>query len=176
MKTFFFSIIALVVLSANSFADNESTESIVAIAISEIRSGDAELTGRKLVSTGQLDSEILSIAKEAGFSAIVDLRGESEERGFDEATEVLALGMRYVNLPVSGAGGVTYENAAELDRLLAEIDGPVLLHCASGNRVGALYALRAKLNGASNEDALSTGRAAGLTRLEAVVTERLQDK
>ena len=55
-----------------------------------------------------------------------------------------------------------------------EDDGEVLLHCASGNRVGALLALAAvQVDGASPEAALTLGRAAGLKSLEPVVMERL---
>jgi hypothetical protein len=49
-----------------------------------------------------------------------------------------------------------------------------MVHCASGNRVGALLALRAnRLEGASPEDALELGLDAGLTRLEPAVREAL---
>ena len=89
--------------------------------------------------------------------------------------EVEALGMTYLSLPVTGEDAISYDNAARLDRLLADIDGPVLLHCGSGNRVGALFALREKLHGAADEAALEKGRAAGLTSLEGVVRKRLAE-
>ena len=114
--------------------------------------------------------------REAGFVAVIDLRGEEEDRGIDEVAAVEALGMRYVSLPVHGADDVTFENAEELDRLLGEFDGPVLVHCASGNRVGALVALRASAAGASDDEALAAGKAAGLTRLEPAVAERLAEE
>jgi protein tyrosine phosphatase (PTP) superfamily phosphohydrolase (DUF442 family) len=71
---------------------------------------------------------------------------------------------------------VTYANANELDRLLAQFDKPVLVHCGSGNRAGALLALRAKLNGADDETALEAGRDTGLTGLEPVVKQRLEER
>jgi uncharacterized protein (TIGR01244 family) len=83
--------------------------------------------------------------------------------------------MSYVSIPVDGANGVTYENAELLNRILSETEGPVLIHCGSGNRAGALLSLREKLNGADNETALAVGRAGSLTRLESVVIERLQE-
>ena len=147
---------------------------VVAISATDIRAEASVLDGTRYVSSGQPDKEILAAAKDAGFVAVVDLRGAEEDRGIDEAGEVEALGMTYVALPISGGGDVTFENAARLDKILSEIDGPVLMHCASGNRVGALVALRASQAGASDEEALAAGRAAGLTRLEPVVIERLQ--
>ncbi len=57
--------------------------------------------------------------------------------------------------------------------MLAGIEGPVLLHCRTGNRVGALLALRASMQGASDEEALEIGRKAGLGSLETAVVEQL---
>lgn len=176
MKLRLFPLIALLGFVACSFADESNVGSVVSIKADDIRADASSLVGWQFVSTGQPDGEVLSIAKGAGFTTIVDLRTESEDRGMDEAAEVAALGMQYVSLPIAGADGVSFENAAELDKILAASDGPVLLHCASGNRVGALIALREKMAGATDEEALSAGKVAGLTRLEGVVKERLQNE
>ena len=53
-------------------------------------------------------------------------------------------------------------------------NGPVLLHCGSGNRIGALLALRAVwLEGKDPAAALDYGKAAGLTGLEPAVKSML---
>jgi len=176
MNLKFLPFLALLSVTACSFADENRVDSVTAIKTADIKSDVSLLKGVQAVSTGQPDAEILALAKEAGFTTVVDMRRPTEDRGMDEAAEVAALGMRYIALPVDGANGVTYDNAAELDKILAAADGPVLLHCASGNRVGALHALSKKMAGASSEDALAAGKAAGLTRLEPVVVERLQEK
>lgn len=173
MKRLFLASLCLVLSAAISHAEERD---VVAIKVAEIQADAGVLSGQQHVSTGQPDEETLTIARDAGFVAVIDLRGEEEERGIDEAAAVEALGLQYVSLPVSGADDVTFENAAELDRLLGQFDGPVLLHCASGNRVGALVALRASAAGASADDAIAAGKAAGLTRLEPAVTERLSEK
>lgn len=104
---------------------------------------------------------------------VVNLRAAGEE-GFDEGPRVEALGMSYVAIPVAGAAGVTEANARLLDSALSE-GGATLLHCASGNRVGALLALRAfYVHGASPAEALEEGRAGGLTSLEQTVTRHLE--
>ena len=126
-----------------------------------------------ITTGGQPSAEALAAIAERGFTAVIDLRGADEDRGFDEATTVEGLGMSYISLPVSGAGGVSYENANALDKILAEIDGPVLLHCASSNRVGALLALRARINGADDDEALALGVDAGLKSLQPVVEQVL---
>lgn len=176
MKLKFIPFVALLGIAACSFADDSRIQALTVIKADEIKSDVSLIEGRQVFVTGQPDSEILSLAKNAGYMTVVDMRRPTEDRGMDEAAEVAALGMRYITLPVDGANGVTFENAAALDEILAAADGPVLLHCSSGNRVGALHALSQKMAGASSEDALAAGLAAGLTRLEPVVVERLQEK
>jgi uncharacterized protein (TIGR01244 family) len=112
----------------------------------------------------------------AGYEAVIDLRGADEDRGIDERDAVEGLGMTYISLPILGAGDISYDNANELDRLLARFEKPVLVHCGSGNRAGALLALRAKLNGADNDAAVEAGRRTGLTELEDVVRQRLNER
>jgi uncharacterized protein (TIGR01244 family) len=127
-----------------------------------------------IASAGQPTAEQFSAAATEGFKTVIDLRPASEDHGLDEKATVEKLGMRYVTLPVSGAKDISYANAAALDKLLAEADGPILLHCGSGNRAGALLALRAKLKGADDESALALGVASGVTGLQPTVIERLK--
>ncbi|MFT3670154.1 MAG: sulfur transferase domain-containing protein [Pseudoxanthomonas sp.] len=88
--------------------------------------------------------------------------------------EVEALGMTYIALPISGKEDIGAANAQALHALLQGREGKVLLHCASGNRVGALLALgAAQIDGLPADDALALGRAAGLKSLEPVVVEQL---
>ena len=90
-------------------------ETVVAISIDDIHADASTLEGQRYVSTGQPSAETLSLVREAGFVAVLDMRTESEDRGFDEAAAVEALGMEYIQLPVAGAEGTTFENAAALD-------------------------------------------------------------
>ncbi len=108
-----------------------------------------------------------------GVATVVNLRPQAEMAGRDEAAEVALAGMRYAEIPVSGAAGITMENARALRTLLQQASGPVLVHCASGNRVGALIALGAADAGAGADDAIAQGRAAGMTGAEAKVRELL---
>jgi len=129
-----------------------------------------------LLSGGQPTPEQIDLAARAGFHTVINLRPD-EEGGFEwERGAVERLGMRYVQIPVAGASGLTRAVVerfdAELRRGLA--DGPVLLHCASGNRNGALLALRAAwLEGKAPEEALRFGLDSGLTRLEGATREKL---
>ena len=59
--------------------------------------------------------------------------------------------------------------------LSEEGEGKVLMHCGSGNRVGAMMALRARwVQGRSAEEALAIGRSSGLKGLEGDVRTLLQ--
>ncbi len=126
-----------------------------------------------ITTAGQPSADALAAIAAAGYKTVIDLRAPNEDRGLDEKKTVEGLGMSYVNLPVNGAGGVSYENANALDKLLADVPKPVLVHCASSNRVGALLSLRAKLKGTGSDKALDLGVASGLGSLKPVVEKKL---
>lgn len=126
-----------------------------------------------LLVGGQPTLEQLRRLRELGVRTVINLRTEGE--GGPTPEEVEALGLDYVRLAVDGAADISEEKARTLDVVLAQVDRPAVLHCGSGNRVGALLALRAYyVDGASPEEALRVGEEAGLTRLEPVVRERLE--
>ncbi|MDX1499512.1 MAG: sulfur transferase domain-containing protein [Woeseiaceae bacterium] len=127
-----------------------------------------------LRAAGQPDAAALKVFRDAGYRAVIDIRGPDEDRGMDEAAVAEELGLDYVSLPVVGSEAINFETARQLDSLLQRYDEPVLVHCGSSNRVGALLALRKRLDGASEGEALEYGRSAGLGRLTPVVEERLK--
>jgi uncharacterized protein (TIGR01244 family) len=135
----------------------------------------AALPGSGLLVSGQPDTDVLDKLADEGYVAVIDMRTPGEDRGMDELRETQARGFKYFSIPIDGSDGVNFENAAELDEILSLIDGPVFLHCRSGNRVGALLALRENLNGASPEDSLAFGKQAGLTSLADAVESRLAE-
>lgn len=123
---------------------------------------------------GQPTEAQLAQFKQEGVRTVIDLRGADEDRGYDEAAAMRQLGLRYERLPISGAEDLTAENAEKLKKLLDEGGDDVLLHCASGNRVGALLALMAKQQeGATNEEALKLGKDAGMKSLTPAVEQKL---
>jgi len=128
-----------------------------------------------ITAAGQPKENGLKDLAEDGYVAVIDLRTEGEDRGMDEQAVVESLGMDYVSLPIDGRGAISFENAAKLDRILSKYDQPVLVHCGSSNRVGALFALREKMNGADDKDALAFGKSAGMTSLEDTVKSRLAE-
>jgi uncharacterized protein (TIGR01244 family) len=131
-----------------------------------------------ITSAGQPDEAALKALADDGYVTVIDLRTPTEDRGLDERTVVEGLGMSYIPLPIAGADDVTYENASALDALLKDAKGPVLIHCASGNRVGGLLSLRQRLLGIGADEALETGLEAGLKSpaLRSAVEERLKER
>jgi uncharacterized protein (TIGR01244 family) len=123
-----------------------------------------------VTSAGQPDEAGFSVFAEEGYVAVIDIRTEGEDRGLDEPSVVADLGMEYVSMPI-GRDDITVEKANELGKLLEQYDEPVLVHCASANRVGALMALKAFSDTGDAELALEVGRAGGMTRLEGTVKE-----
>lgn len=128
-----------------------------------------------ITSAGQPDEAALRVFAESGYAAVIDLRTAGEDRGLDEQAVVEGLGMDYVQLPI-GRGGISFENAKALDQLISSYDEPVLVHCGSANRVGALLALRSSLDGANDEAAIALGKTGGLTRLEPDVRKALESE
>ncbi len=127
-----------------------------------------------VLTGGKPTAEALKQAQAQGLAKVVNLCPHSEDLGFDEPALVAALGMTYDNIPVAGGGDLTRANAERLARSLAEATGPVLVHCMSSNRVGALFALKAHwLDGMSIDDALAVGRAHGLRAMEPAVRQLL---
>ncbi len=126
-------------------------------------------------TSAQPDEAALELITDNGFAAVIDLRGQDEARGIDQQAIVEDLGMTYIALPIEGQQSLTFANAEKLDAAIAEFDAPVLIHCDSGDRAGALLALRAALNGAEDTAAIQLGQSAGMTSLEPVVRERLAD-
>lgn len=110
----------------------------------------------------------------AGVRTVVNLRAEEPALRAAEQAAFEAAGVRYVAIPVPGLAGVTHENAAQLAAVLADVSArPLIVHCKSGNRVGALVALSAAAGGADLEAAVRQGRAYGLTSLEPAVRDIL---
>ena len=116
---------------------------------------------------GAPTAEGLARLREFGFAVVVDLRPPSGATGA-ERTIVEASGLRYVSVPI------TPETLswADVSAVKAVVDEParggLLLHCASGNRVGAVWVLMEVAKGVPLEKAERAGRAVGL-RSEALV-------
>lgn len=130
-----------------------------------------------VVTSGQPTPEQLEALRTAGFENFISLRPAGEDgAGWEEAHSTDG-SYEFTRLPVSGGEDLTRANVEAFAAALEESgDGPTVLYCASSNRVGAMFALKAFwLDGASAEEALELGEAAGLTRLEGRVVELMDE-
>jgi uncharacterized protein (TIGR01244 family) len=125
-------------------------------------------------TAGHLQPGDIAHLRAAGIRHVINLTLDSETPGFDEAAAVRSAGIAYDNLPIAGPQDLIRENVQVFDRFVSGSPGPLLVHCASSNRVGAMAALRAAwINGKPVEEAIAEGRAWGLESLESAVRERL---
>ncbi|MGA8295079.1 MAG: protein tyrosine phosphatase family protein [Rhodoplanes sp.] len=112
-----------------------------------------------IATAGLLKDGAIPALKALGFATIVDLRGPDEGAGAEKQA-VEAAG--YVNIPVTG-GVPTDAQIAEFARVVEDANNaPLLVHCASANRVGAMWTLYRVRQGVPLSIALEGGRTAGL--------------
>ncbi|EKE76130.1 beta-lactamase hydrolase domain-containing protein [Gallaecimonas xiamenensis] len=126
-----------------------------------------------LYCAGQPSAAELAACRDQGVKTVINLT-LSKEQPFDEAAEAKALGLGYHHLPIAGPLDMNPANCQALKALLAEAQGPVLLHCGTANRAGGmLAALAYHCDGQPLDQALALGRKGGLTQLEGAVRQCL---
>ena len=115
---------------------------------------------------GATETSALEGLKNDGFKAVINLR-TATERGanIDEnRARAESLGLKYLHIPFNGSAP---ENKTFDDFLTAIADKsnqPVYIHCASANRVGAVWlAKRVLQDGWSTEKATEEARLIGLS-------------
>jgi len=120
----------------------------------------------QVLFAGQPTREGLEEARRRGAKTVINLRTAEEMQSqvaFDERAAAEALGLRYVQVPVTPAT-FTPETAARFAEALEGAERPVVVHCSTSNRVGGLWAAYLHLErGVPAEEALARGRAAGLS-------------
>jgi len=129
----------------------------------------------ELIVGGQPTADQLSQLTAEGLSLVIDLRGPDEDRGMDEQNVVEGLGVQYIAAPIASRQALNWETAQQVMSALESSEGTALVHCRSGNRAGAIFALGAGLDSAIGvEQALEIGRTHGLTSLEDQVRPLLE--
>lgn len=129
-----------------------------------------------VISCGMPSMHDLQKAAADGIRTVINLCPPHDTPGYEPAM-LEQLGVSYVNIPVTGAADLTREKAMTLAEVVNDCARhPVLIHCMSGNRVGALMAMKAfHADGATPEDALAYGLKAGLTMLRGEVERLLRE-
>jgi uncharacterized protein (TIGR01244 family) len=123
-----------------------------------------------LAVAGQPAPEAMAKLRDLGFRTVVNLRTEGEG-GAAERAVIEAQGLSYVWVPITPES-FSLADVQAVEKVLRDPSaGPVLLHCASSNRVGAVWAAIQAREGKPVDEALAAGREAGLRspQLEAAV-------
>lgn len=115
---------------------------------------------------GATETSALEGLKNDGFKAIINLR-QASERGAnvdENRARAEALGLKYLHIPFNGAA----PESKTVDDFLAAIrdksNQPVFIHCASANRVGAVWLVKRVLqDGWPVEKATAEAKAIGLS-------------
>lgn len=102
-------------------------------------------------------------AKNAGVKTVINMRHPEEMTEFDEEATVTALGLEYVNLPWAKPEELTDEVFDRARELLNTSEKPILLHCSSANRVGAVWIPWRVLDGGIDmDDAVEEAKTIGI--------------
>ena len=124
---------------------------------------------------GEPSTEQLKSLVESGFTSMISLRahGESQHSVADYAKQ----GVTLIHLPISGPNDFTEAFLKQFDAALGASDQPIVIFCATGNRVGAALSLHGfRYRNLSAEAAIELGQRAGLTRLEGFVRQWLSQE
>lgn len=164
-------VFANLIMATNiSYAHNHGTGS-------EISARNLKQLSDNVLTGGQPSEADLETLAKKGVKTIINFRGDGEFDKFDEAQAVASNGMTYLHIPIDSRAALNKENVAKFRKALDASSGDAFLHCGSGNRVGALFALDAYWNqNKSAAEALEIGKKAGLTSLEDHVESLLQEK
>ncbi len=121
----------------------------------------------EVLTGGQPTEEHLKTFVEHGYRTVLDLRAPDEARPYDEPEAVRRLGLEYVSLPVT-PDTLTDDTFARFRSLMRDQGKrPIVVHCASGNRVGALLIPYFILDeGRTPEQALEAAAEVGLRSRE----------
>ncbi len=114
----------------------------------------------QIATSGVVGNAGVKALAEQGVKTIIDLRTEAEGIE-DEKIAVESTGMRYINIPVTSAG-ISDRQLAIFSDMIEKAEKPVLIHCASGNRAGALWTAYRISKNIAPDIAFEEGRTAGM--------------
>ena len=110
------------------------------------------------------DRQALRAAADEGFRSVVNMREEDEKHELepdDERRAAEEAGLTYLHHPVSGKD-LSDDVVDEFRRKTTEMPAPVLVHCASGKRSGAMVMMHmAAEKGMSGNEVIEKAEAMG---------------
>lgn len=114
-----------------------------------------------IATAGLLKDGAIAELKSLGFAAVLDLRGPLEGTASEKA-QVESTGLHYFNIPVTEQVP-TEAQLEDFTRIVEDpANHPILIHCHTANRVGAMWTLYQVRKGVPSTIAMEEGRAIGL--------------
>lgn len=113
-----------------------------------------------IATSGALTRDGIQELVKHSFQTVIDLRNESEGTP-SEKKAVEAVGITYINIPVTSEG-INELQLTTFKQALEQAVPPVIIHCATGNRAGAMWTAYRLNEGVAPEIAFREGRAAGM--------------
>lgn len=115
---------------------------------------------------GATSAEAFPELKRRGFASVVNLRREDEPGADIPGAKAAAAsaGLAYIHIPVDGSRPSAESANAFLEAVTSRANQPVFIHCASANRVGAMWLIkRVVIDGWEMDRAVAEAEAIGLT-------------
>ena len=123
---------------------------------------------------GQPSATQYKLISVEGYKTVICVRSMDEPGAVDAKKNAEEAGLHFVNVPFAGVPDFTKQAAEALDEALKG-EGPFVVHCSSGGRVAALFALKCGMcDGKSVNQAIEEGHKMGLGGLEAAVRKVLR--
>jgi protein tyrosine phosphatase (PTP) superfamily phosphohydrolase (DUF442 family) len=114
-----------------------------------------------IATAGVLKDGAVGSLRPLGFAAVLDLRGPTEGTA-SEKVEVESASLRYFNIPVTEQAPSDEQVVAFAGIVEDPANQPIIIHCHSASRVGAMWVLYQVRKGAPVAIALEEGRTIGL--------------
>lgn len=163
-------VVALLAVVAMSFGSAGSSVFAASSNSAEVPFGDKvtavfnyNRTRPGIATAGIIKPGGVGEVKRLGFRTVLDLR-TAREGTAKEKVEVSAAGLSYINIEISRAK----PTPQQIERFSSIVENPanfpLLVHCASANRVGALWTLYRVSKGISFAEAVIEGRTIGLRK------------
>ncbi len=127
-----------------------------------------------LTIAGQPTQEALGKLSELGYKSVISVRG-LDEVNWDEANTVQTLGMEFYQAPMGKPlTAITDAQVALFNDAMQNAAKPVFLHCGSGNRAAALWAVwLVEHQGVKPDEALRLAELSGMRSMRVLAEARL---
>jgi uncharacterized protein (TIGR01244 family) len=161
-------IVALFLFTSISVAFAQQLKSEKLVKIEQALKDDAPkilCLNEDFATAGQPKEEAFAKLSANGFRSVLNLRTDAEGVDLKREQELVEkAAMKYFNVPVVGSAPKTESVEAFIKVVKDKANHPMLIHCASANRVGAFWMIyRVVEQGWSEDRALEEATQIGLT-------------